>query len=117
MTTQAIPMAVCLYRTLTSRHVKKYKSSRASHSSPILRLTQPLVGSITVRGSWLAAVGLVPGLIGGMFHPNYARRLDLRPESLGSKHSAAHPFGNDVLPAIASLTHHTQVPATHSITQ
>jgi len=52
-----------------------------------------------------------------MWDLNYARRLELSPESLAAKPSAVHSFGNGVLPAIASLMHATQVPAIHSITQ
>src|SRR3954464_8991240 len=37
----AAPNAVCLYRTLISRQVRKYRSSRYSHNSRSLSETQP----------------------------------------------------------------------------
>jgi len=42
--------AVCLYRTLMSRHVRKYKSSLYSHSSLSLSETQPREGSMRMIG-------------------------------------------------------------------
>ena len=45
-TTQATPIAVCLYRTLMSRHTMKYSSSRYSHTSLRRSSNQPLGGSM-----------------------------------------------------------------------
>src|SRR6188474_700493 len=46
MIAHAAPSAVCLYLTFTSRHVRKYRSSRYCHSSRRPTAVQPLAGSI-----------------------------------------------------------------------
>src|SRR5215472_1798055 len=47
---QVAPRTVCLYRTLTSRHVRKYSSSLNSHSSRSFKATQPREGLMMVTG-------------------------------------------------------------------
>src|SRR5688572_17010196 len=50
-TAHAAPSSVCLYRTFTSRHTRKYSSSRCRHSSRKFSDSQPLGGSIVVTSS------------------------------------------------------------------
>src|SRR6185369_11214596 len=57
MTAQATPSAVCLYRTFTSRQVRKYSSSRCAHSSPSPREPHPRGGSITTTGTSASPAG------------------------------------------------------------
>src|SRR5215831_6838895 len=63
MIAHATPNAVWRYRTLMSRHVRKYISSRYSHSSRSWSDTQPLDGRMTTRRD-----------VGGPARPGSARR-------------------------------------------
>src|SRR5688500_12364775 len=49
ITTQTAPISVCLYRTLISRKVRKYRSSRYAQRSPRLSWTPDSSDSITTR--------------------------------------------------------------------
>src|SRR5512133_2464478 len=56
MMAQAAPMAVCLYRILMSRQMRKTSSSRYSQTEPRSRWKSPRDGRMTVTAAGMAAI-------------------------------------------------------------
>src|SRR5688572_4075273 len=89
------PSAACLYRSFTSRQVRKNSSSRCSHTPARSSDTQPLLGASTSSGRSGIACSATPLFLQSRHHlPNLLRARVIRPaHRKQSTHSAEHELG------------------------